>query len=64
MKGKYLIKLIQENELENFEIVVRFSEIKENQDYPLNVRTFEIESKLCDIAYSDRKGVLSILEIL
>lgn len=54
MKGKDLIKLIQNNKLEDFEIEAVFTD---GYNVFPNVRTLKITG-LADIGHSDRKALL------
>lgn len=51
MKGKDMIKIINERHLEDFDLEFVFTEINE---FGINVRTFGID-ELCDIGYSSNE---------
>lgn len=53
MKGRELVKIIQDRNLEDFDIQFTFIEGYCKSGFP-NVRTFNIE-ELCDIGYSSNK---------
>ena len=64
MTGQQLIDLIQENELENFEIRVILVEIDHTPNAPwggYNQRTFKLENEITDIGYSDKTFKISLI---
>lgn len=53
MKGKDIIKIIQEHNLDNFDLEFVFTDGYSQKGFP-NIRTFSIDD-LCDICYSEKE---------
>lgn len=53
MKGKEMIRIIQERNLENFDLEFTFTDGHCESGFP-NIRTFSID-ELCDIGYSSNE---------
>lgn len=62
MNGQQLIDLIQDNQLEAFEVVVNLFEPAPGEEWGISLRTFTIDPELTDIGYSDKKAILKIVE--
>lgn len=63
MKGKDLIKIIQDNQLEEFEIKGNELKATGNQDsWGVYLKHYMID-ELVDIGYSDKTATFSIIEL-
>lgn len=61
MTGIELIKLIERAGISDFEIKISLLEA-DNSEYGIKLRKFDIDNKICDIGYSDKVVLLSIIE--
>ena len=55
MKGKELIELIEDYELQDFDIIFRINDTEEGY----NLRDFSIDRIPLDIGYSDKRALLT-----
>jgi len=56
MTGKELIKLIQDDKVEDFDILFRYSTTDEKG---INLHTFDLDPVFLDIGYSERIAILT-----
>lgn len=60
MTGQQLIDIIKNNQLEDFEIIIRRSEFKPGDNW-MTIQSYELKG-LTDIGYSDKVALFGIKE--